>query len=332
MIYYTVYKITNLLNNKIYVGFHKTENINDSYMGSGKLIKKAIEKHGVENFRKDIIAVFDTKEEAEALERQIVDKDFVMREDTYNMSIGGNVLILHGKHNGFYGKTHTEEVRKLLSNSTSNHMKGRSSNPVEYQGKIYTIGNFAKVVGITKNVLNNVIYYCGNPDTEAKFVNEERQRYAECYFHDLNNRHIESAKLMSRLATERFKGVSISEEHKKNISDALMGHKKTPEHVDKINRNPEKIRKTAEKHTGMKRSDEAKRKMSLAKKGKPANNRGKTLILLQDGTIKYHDINLPLPDGSIKTSKKKAINDETGEAKRFYKHEELPPGWRWKYE
>ena len=59
MTYYIIYKITNLLNDKIYVGFHKTEDIYDDYMGSGKLIKEAITEFGVQNFKKDIIAIFD---------------------------------------------------------------------------------------------------------------------------------------------------------------------------------------------------------------------------------------------------------------------------------
>ena len=35
--HYTVYKITNTANGRIYVGVHRTENPHDSYLGSGNL-------------------------------------------------------------------------------------------------------------------------------------------------------------------------------------------------------------------------------------------------------------------------------------------------------
>lgn len=43
---YTVYKTTNIINGKYYIGVHKTTNPNDSYLGSGKAIKEAIKKYG----------------------------------------------------------------------------------------------------------------------------------------------------------------------------------------------------------------------------------------------------------------------------------------------
>lgn len=60
MKHFLVYQIKNLLNDKIYVGVHKTNDINDDYMGSGTRIKQAIEKYGLENFEKNSVKDFAT--------------------------------------------------------------------------------------------------------------------------------------------------------------------------------------------------------------------------------------------------------------------------------
>ena len=51
--FYYVYKITNMLNHKIYIGCHSTFDIDDGYMGSGKYINYAINKYGLEYFKKE---------------------------------------------------------------------------------------------------------------------------------------------------------------------------------------------------------------------------------------------------------------------------------------
>jgi hypothetical protein len=84
-----LYQITNIVNNKIYIGVHKTNDLNDGYMGSGTAILRAIKKYGIENFRKDILDYFDTYELVLLAEERIVDKDFILREDTYNLRQGG---------------------------------------------------------------------------------------------------------------------------------------------------------------------------------------------------------------------------------------------------
>lgn len=87
--FHTVYKITNLINQKIYIGAHSTTDINDDYMGSGNAILNAIKKHGLENFRKEIIFVYDTSEEMYSKEKEIVTEEFCNRDDNYNIRIGG---------------------------------------------------------------------------------------------------------------------------------------------------------------------------------------------------------------------------------------------------
>lgn len=87
--YYTVYKITNKIDNKIYVGCHHTKDLNDGYMGSGKYIRSAIKMHGIDNFTKEILFIFDSSEEMYAKEAEIVNLKFLSEANTYNIKLGG---------------------------------------------------------------------------------------------------------------------------------------------------------------------------------------------------------------------------------------------------
>lgn len=103
---YIVYITTNLVNNKIYIGVHGTENpdIFDGYLGNGLSIKDkylmnhpkepfhyAVKKYGVKNFQRKTIKVFDTIQQALEMEKEIVNEDFIRRKDTYNVTIGGGL-------------------------------------------------------------------------------------------------------------------------------------------------------------------------------------------------------------------------------------------------
>jgi len=152
--YYTIYKTTNQLNGKTYIGYHSTKDLNDSYLGSGKILKQAIKKHGIDNFTKEILYIFPTREEALQKEAEIVDEAFVRDDNTYNMKVGGEGGFDHtysdseiskrrvegvrkafkegrskgwqltdeqrsemfsGKKNGFHGKRHTKEAKERIS-------------------------------------------------------------------------------------------------------------------------------------------------------------------------------------------------------------------------
>lgn len=88
-LFYYVYKITNTINGKIYIGVHKTDNLEDSYMGSGTLIKRSIKKHGVENFIKEYIQFFDDYQSCLDLEELLVTEAFIASPHNYNIKGGG---------------------------------------------------------------------------------------------------------------------------------------------------------------------------------------------------------------------------------------------------
>lgn len=101
---YIVYETTNLVNGKIYIGIHKTEDPDkfDGYIGNGVYVTQpytyehsktafqcAVKKYGPQNFKRKTLAVFNTEKEASDLEEQIVNEKFLEREDVYNMILGG---------------------------------------------------------------------------------------------------------------------------------------------------------------------------------------------------------------------------------------------------
>jgi len=126
--YYTIYKITNKIDGKIYIGSHKTKNLNDNYMGSGKYLKRAQEKHGIENFTKEILHIFNTPEEMYAKESEIVDEDFLVETNTYNLKVGGFGgfdYINHNKLNTSWKdpELRAERISEYSKNNISSNLK-----------------------------------------------------------------------------------------------------------------------------------------------------------------------------------------------------------------
>lgn len=172
MKYHYIYQITNNLNSKIYVGVHSSTDLNDNYMGSGVALQHAYNKYGIANFTKVILHIFDTRDQANESEAEIVNEQFVSRRDTYNIMPGG-LSVLHtdeskakisagnkGKKvtdtskmcmaqqkvakervNPFKGKKHTAESKQKMSDSIKANPNVRLSklgkNNPNY-GKVYT--------------------------------------------------------------------------------------------------------------------------------------------------------------------------------------------------
>ena len=120
--YYLIYKITNVLNNKIYIGKHKTSDINDDYMGSGKILHRAIKRYGLNNFKKEILFECSTEEEMNRKEAEIVNDDFISRLDTYNIKLGGQ--------GGFDYVNSNSKLQSLKSKNYWNTLSDKSNHPI----------------------------------------------------------------------------------------------------------------------------------------------------------------------------------------------------------
>jgi hypothetical protein len=93
------YRTENKIDGRFYYGVHKTNNLEDGYMGSGTRIIRAIKKYGIENFNKEILLFFDTFENALDYEAEIVNEQLLLDPSCYNIRLGGE------SHWFYYNKT-----------------------------------------------------------------------------------------------------------------------------------------------------------------------------------------------------------------------------------
>lgn len=90
---YIIYLTTNMVNGKIYVGQRKLQynKKDDTYKGSGKLIRAALLKYGEENFKRVILQEAFSPEEADNIEIHYIKQlDSRNPKVGYNLHVGGN--------------------------------------------------------------------------------------------------------------------------------------------------------------------------------------------------------------------------------------------------
>lgn len=151
--YYIVYETLNKINGNIYVGCHATDDLNDGYLGSGNLLKKAIGKYGSSNFIRRILHVVSSPEDMFKIEASIVTEEFVSRNDTYNLVPGGfggfkvqditiwkeKLKIARQGKTPTLGLKHTEKTKQKISSAHKGRTPWNVGLPGTFKGKKHSL-------------------------------------------------------------------------------------------------------------------------------------------------------------------------------------------------
>jgi hypothetical protein len=115
--YFFVYKTTRT-DGRYYLGMHSTSELNDGYLGSGKILKQSIKKHGVEQHTREILGHASSIEELKLLEQKIITREHLSNPLCMNLKLGGeggwDYIHINNLHDRT-GLKHTEEVKQLIS-------------------------------------------------------------------------------------------------------------------------------------------------------------------------------------------------------------------------
>lgn len=84
-IYRTVCKVTK----KFYVGMHSTDDLQDGYLGSGKILGYSLNKHGRENHKLEILEMCGSREQLKRREKEIVNEELLADPLNMNLRYGG---------------------------------------------------------------------------------------------------------------------------------------------------------------------------------------------------------------------------------------------------
>lgn len=113
-----IYKTTCLVTGKFYLGMHSTENENDGYMGSGKILLRSLKKYGKDQHRFEILEFLSDRQTLQAREREIITEELISDPLCMNLKVGG-------EGGGEKGVSRSAETRAKMSAS----MKGVPKSP-----------------------------------------------------------------------------------------------------------------------------------------------------------------------------------------------------------
>lgn len=210
-----IYKTINLINGKKYIGQDSKNNPN--YLGSGDFLKKAIQKYGKENFKKEIIEYCDSLEELNEREIYWLNYYNVSNDSLFYNCININRGSRKGRKVSFESKIKMSNAKKGIKHSLES-INNRKKPILQYDLQ----GNFIKewkgIIDISRELKINGIEQC------CKYKRKTCGKFIWRYKNDPLNLTKEEIK---NYLIKKDKGISkpLNNLWKKNISKSLKGRK-----------------------------------------------------------------------------------------------------------
>ena len=226
---FLVYEIKNKINGKSYVGQYSGLSF-EKYFGSGKLIKLAIKKYGLENFSKTILEECSNKDELNEKEIFWIDKLKTI-EKGYNLTEGGTGGDLSEfiKYDENWVENQRISTKKYWDNISDDERKIRSESVSGEKNGMYGKEGFWKDKKIPKEIVKKSL------DSRRSYDKEQNPNwkggltyvYCECG-KKIGYGHTHCNKCRPRSNDNNpFFGKQHSEETKKKLSEKRMGKKPT---------------------------------------------------------------------------------------------------------
>lgn len=253
-----IYKTTNLVNNKIYIGKSKTNNVN--YLGSGLKLLGAIKKYGKNSFSKEIIEECD---DAIVGEREIF---WISKYNSTDENIGYNISI-GGEGGSHYWARLTEEEKIQHNKKISESKKGKKLKPHSDETKKKQSMNFNKSPDIIKKRAEAKCkkYTCINHNTKEVFTTKNLSEFCQ-----KNNLHKGAMQHNARTRKTIWNGWSCREGLFDGDPESFIEkvEKEIHDATEKIKRVIKNTPKNGEKNGmfGKKHTNETKKKLSEARR------------------------------------------------------------------
>lgn len=160
-----IYKTTNTITGKFYIGMHSTDDLNDGYLGSGLVIKNSIKKYGKDFHSMEVLEFLPDRNTLKQREIEIVNENLLCNELCMNLKVGGVGGNQSGEKHPRYGKRHSLETRlkmSMSSNRTATNVRAVYVDGVEYQ----SLASASRATGIKITTIG-----CRIISTNPKFKN-----------------------------------------------------------------------------------------------------------------------------------------------------------------